>query len=321
MKAVIFHRYGSPDELTLTDVEKPVPTADQILIKIHAVSINGSDREKLAGRPLYVRFDGPFKPGRQILGSDIAGVVEAAGQNITDFKPGDAVFGEIPGYHSGFAEYVVTSGRTMLPKPNELTFGEAAAVPQGGVIAYQGIIEKGRVGTGQQVLINGAGGSAGVFAVQLAKNAGAEVTAVDNAGKLDFLRTLGANHVVDYRREEFTRSGRQYDLILDLIAHRSPFAIRHALRPGGSYFFVGGSLGKLFQILLLGPLLKRLTDKRFNLLAVPQNREDLKSITQLILGGEVKPIIDRTFSLEQTPDAMRYVSEGRALGKVVINVE
>jgi NADPH:quinone reductase-like Zn-dependent oxidoreductase len=321
MKAIVRYQYGSPDVLKLEEVEKPIPSDDEVLIKIHAVSINGSDREGLIGKPLYVRIGGLRKPGYPILGSDIAGRVEQAGKNIKQFQPGDEVFGEIPGYHGGFAEYACASENTLARKPAGLTFEQAAAIPQGGVIALQGIREKGQVQPRQQVLINGAGGSAGTFAVQLAKLYGAEVTGVDNTGKLDFLRSLGADHVIDYTRQDFTKTGKQYDLILDLIAHRSVFAYQRALKPNGTYFFVGGSVATLFQILFFGPLIKRTTDKTIRILAVPQNNKDLIAITELCEAGKVTPVIDRKYPLTQVPEALRYVTEGRAKGKVVITVE
>jgi NADPH:quinone reductase-like Zn-dependent oxidoreductase len=321
MKAMVYEKYGSPDVLHLAEVGKPVPVDDEILIKIHAVSLNGSDWEGLVGRPLYVRAGGLLRPGSPILGSDIAGRVEAAGKNHSEFKPGDEVFGELPGYHGGFAEYVCTHGRTLASKPAGLTFEAAAAIPQGGVIALQGIRNKGQVQAGQKVLINGAGGSAGSFAIQLAKLYGAEVTGVDNAGKLDFMRSLGADHVMDYRRQDFTRSGQQYDLILDLNAHRSLFAYPRALRPQGTYFLVGGSLALIFQILLLGPWIKRALTKNVRILAVPQNRKDLVSITELCEAGKVIPVIDRQYSFSEIPQALRYMGEGRAKGKVVITLE
>jgi NADPH:quinone reductase-like Zn-dependent oxidoreductase len=202
-----------------------------------------------------------------------------------------------------------------------MTFEEAAAIPQAGVIALQGIRLKGQVQPGQKVLINGAGGSAGVFAVQLAKLGGAEVTGVDNTGKLDFLRSLGADHVIDYTKEDFTKNEKQYDLILDVIAHRSAFAYARALRPNGTYFFVGGSAAVLFQALLLGPWIKRATGKNIRLLVVPQNREDLVSITELCEAGKVTPIIDRRYPLSEVPEALWYVGEGRHKGKVVITLE
>ena len=202
-----------------------------------------------------------------------------------------------------------------------MTFEEASAIPQAGVIAWQGICVKGQVQPGQKVLINGAGGSAGSFAVQLAKLGGAEVTGVDNPGKLDFLRSLGVNHVIDYTREDFTKNGKQYDLILDVIAHRSAFAYARALRPKGTYFFVGGSVAVIFQSLLLGPLLKGIMGKSVRLLVVPQNRPDLISITELCEAGKVRPIIDRQYPLNEVPEALRYVSEGRHKGKVVITLD
>lgn len=320
MKAIVYTEYGPPDVLQLKEVAKPVPTDDELLIKVHAVSINGSDREALIGKPLYARMGGLRRPGHPILGSDIAGRVEMVGKNIRDFQPGDEVFGELPGYHGGFAEYVCTSERTLARKPASLTFEEAAAIPQGGVIALQGIREKGQVKPGGQVLINGAGGSAGSFAVQLAKLHGAVVTGVDNTGKMDFLRSLGADHVIDYTRQDFTKQGKQYDLILDLIAHRSAFAYKRALKPNGTAFFVGGSVATLFQILLLGPWIKRTTGRNLRLLVVPQNNKDLIAITELCEAGKVVSVIDRRYPFHQAPEALRYVAEGRAKGKVVIQI-
>ena len=321
MKAIVYHQYGSPDVLKLEEVAKPAPTDDELLIKVHAVSINGSDREGLIGKPLYARLGGLRKPGYPILGSDIAGRVEMVGRNIREFQPGEEVFGEIPGYHGGFAEYACAPERTLAQKPASLTFEQAAAIPQGGVIALQGIREKGQVQPGQHVLINGAGGSAGTFAVQLAKLYGAEVTGVDNTGKMDFLRSLGADHVIDYTRENFTKNGKQYDLILDVIAHRSVFAYKRALRPNGTYFFVGGSVAIIFQILLLGPWMRRTAGKNIRILAVQPNPKDMVSITELCEAGIVVPVIDRRYPLSEVAEALRYLGEGHAKGKVVITVE
>ncbi|HET9914724.1 MAG TPA: NAD(P)-dependent alcohol dehydrogenase [Anaerolineales bacterium] len=321
MKAIVYTEYGSPDVLQLKEVAKPAPADNEVLVKIHAVSINGSDREGLIGKPLYARFGGLWRPGNPILGSDIAGQVEIAGKNTSEFQPGDEVFGEIPGYHGGFAEYACVPEKNLIRKPAGLTFEEAAAIPQGGVIALRGIRDKGQVQPGQKVLINGSGGSAGIFAVQLAKLHGAEVTGVDNASKLDFLRSLGTDHVIDYTREDFTKNGKQYDLILDVIAHRSVFAYQRVLKSGGTYFFVGGSVATLFQILLLGPWIRRTTSKNIRILAVPQNRKDLAAITELCEAGKIIPVIDRRYPLNETPEALRYVSEGRSKGKVVITVE
>lgn len=320
MKAVVYTKYGSPDVLQLKEVAKPTPKDDEVLIKIQAVSVNRSDWEGLRGKPLYARLGGPLKPRRQILGSDIAGRVDGAGRNHSQFQPGDEVFGDILGHLSGFAEYVCVRGRTLALKPAGLTFEEAAAIPQAGVIALQGMRDQGRVQPGQKVLINGAGGGAGSFAVQLAKLYGAEVTGVDNTGKLDFMRSLGADHVIDYTRHDFTTLGQQYDLILDLIAYRSVFAYSRALRPGGRYYAVGGSVATLFQLVLLGPWLRRTTGKNIGVLIVQPNQKDLVSITELCEVGKVVPAIDKRYPLHQVPEALRYLGEGRARGKVVINI-
>ena len=321
MKAIVYTEYGPPDVLQLKEVAKPTPTDDEVLIKVQAVSVNRSDWEGLRGKPLYARIGGLLKPRHQILGSDIAGRVEAVGRNNRQFQTGDEVFGEVPGYHGGFAEYVCIRGRTLALKPASLTFEEAAAIPQAAVIALQGIRDKGQVQPGQKVLINGAGGGAGSFAVQLAKFYGAEVTGVDNTSKLDFMRSLGADHVIDYTKEDFTKNGKQYDMILDVIAHRSVFAYQRALRPIGSSFMVGGSVATMFQILLLGPWIGRTTGKKIRLLVVQPNRKDLVFITELCEAGKVVPVIDRRYPLSEVPEALRYVGEGRAKGKVVITVE
>jgi NADPH:quinone reductase-like Zn-dependent oxidoreductase len=320
MQAIVYEKYGGPEVLHLKEVPTPVAADDEVLIRIRAVSVNRSDWEGLIGKPLYARFRGLLQPRDQILGSDIAGRVEKIGKNHTEFQVGDEVFGEVPGYHHGFAEYVCTRGKTMAIKPTGLSFEQAAAIPQAGGIAYQGIREKGKVKPGQKVLINGAGGGAGTFAVQLAKLHEAEVTAVDNAGKMDFLRSIGADHVIDYAREDFTKNGKQYDLILDLIAYRSVFAYQRALKPNGTYFFVGGSMGVLFQILLFGAWIRRTAQKQIRLLAVQPNRKDLISITELCEAGKIVPAIDRSYPLSEVPQALRYLGQGRAQGKVVITV-
>ena len=320
MKAIVYEKYGSADVLHLAEIPTPAPTDDQILIRIQAVSINGSDREGLVGKPLYARMGGLRRPRSRILGSDIAGRVEFVGKHNTEFKVGDEVFGELPGYEGGFAEYACTDGKTMMVKPASLTFEQAAAIPQGGVIAFNGIRLKGRVQPGQQVLINGGGGSAGSFAIQLAKLANAEVTAVDTSGKRDFMRSLGADHVIDYEQEDFTKNGKQYDLILDLHAHRSAFALARALRPNGTYFVVGGSVAALLQVVLLNPWFRKTRNKNLRVLVVPQNRKDLLAVTELCVSGTVTPPIDRVYPFDQTPEAMRYVAEGHANGKVVITV-
>ena len=321
MKAIVRTKYGPPEVLQLKEVAKPIPEDDEVLISVEAVSINRSDWEGLRGKPLYARIGGLLKPRHQILGSDIAGRVEMAGRNIRRFQPGDEVFGDILRSMGGFAEYVCAPENALALKPASMTFEEVAAIPQAAVIALQGIRDKGQVQPGQTVLINGAGGGAGTFAVQLAKFYGAEVTGVDNTGKLDFLRSLGADHVLDYTQEDFTKNGNQYDLILDLIAHRSVFAYKRALRPNGRYLMVGGSVATIFQILLLGPWIGRTAGKNIRLLAVQPNPKELVYITELYEAGKVVPVIDRRYPLSEVAEALRYLGEGRAKGKVVITVE
>jgi NADPH:quinone reductase-like Zn-dependent oxidoreductase len=321
VKAVVYTEYGPPDVLQMKEVAKPIPKDDEVLIKIQAVSLNRSDWEGLIGKPLYARIGGFLKPRRHILGSDVAGRVETAGKNIRRFQAGDEVFGDIMGSMGGFAEYVCAPENALALKPAGMTFEEVAAIPQAAVIALQGIRDKGQVQSGQKVLINGAGGGAGTFAVQLAKLYGAEVTGVDNTGKLDFMRSLGADLVIDHTQQDFTKNGKQYDLILDVIAHRSAFAYRRALRPNGSYYCVGGSVATMLQILLLGPLIRRTTGKKIRVLAVQPNLKDMLYITELYEAGKVVPIIDRRYPLSEVPEALRYLGEGQAKGKVVISLE
>ena len=321
MKAIVHTKYGSPDVLRLKEVERPTPKDNEVLIKVQAISVNRSDWENLTGSPLYARFGGLLRPRYQILGSDIAGRVEMVGRKVLGFQTGDEVFGDTSFRMGGFAEYACALEKTLALKPAGLTFEEVAAIPQGAVIALQGIRDKGQVKPGQKVLINGAGGGAGVFAVQLAKLYGAEVTGVDNTGKLDFMRSLGADHVIDYTKEDFTKNGQQYDLILDVVANRSVFAYKRALRLNGSYFAVGGSVSTLFQILLLGQWIRRNSGKKIRVLAIQPNLEDLVQVTELCEARKIVPVIDRRFSLSEVPEALRYLGEGRVKGKVVIIVE
>jgi NADPH:quinone reductase-like Zn-dependent oxidoreductase len=320
VKAIVYTKYGSPEVLQLKEVAKPTPKDDEVLIKVQAVSVNRSDWEGLSGKPLYARLGGLLKPRHHILGSDIAGRVEMAGRHIRRFRPGDEVFGDILPRLGGFAEYVCARESALAPKPASMTFEEAAAIPQAAVIALQGTRDKGKIQPGQKVLITGAGGGAGTFAVQLAKLYGAEVTGVDNTGKLDFMRSLGADHVIDYTREDFTKNGKQYDLILDVVAHRSVFAYKRALGSRGSYFLTGGSVTTIFQVLLLGPWIRGITGKKMRILAVQPNLEDLVYVTELYEAGKVVPFIDRRYPLSEIPEALRYLGEGRTKGKVVITV-
>jgi NADPH:quinone reductase-like Zn-dependent oxidoreductase len=321
MKAVVYTRYGPPEVLRLTEVKVPVPRDGEVLVRVHAVSLNGSDWEALKGKPLYSRIMGPFRPRFHVLGSDIAGRVEAVGPGTTRFEPGDEVFADILSHMGGFAEYVCVPESVLAPMPTGMTYEEAAALPQAGAIALQGIQDKGQVQPGQKVLINGAAGGSGMFAVQLAKLRGAEVTGVDNAEKLEFVRSIGADHVLDYQRADFTRSGRGYDLILDLAGHRSVFAYRRSLAAGGRYLYVGGSMATLLQVLLIGPLIGRGADKRIRVLAVRLGVRHLAPIVELCQAGKIAAVIDRRYELHEVPDALRYLGEGHAKGKVVVTVQ
>jgi NADPH:quinone reductase-like Zn-dependent oxidoreductase len=320
MRAIVYTKYGPPEVLQLKEVAKPTPKDDEVLIKVHAVSVNRSDWEGLSGKPLYARLGGLLKPRHHILGSDIAGRVEMAGRNVRRFQPGDEVFGDILPRLGGFAEYVCARESALALKPASMTFEEAAAIPQAAVIALPGTRDKGKIQPGQKILINGAGGGVGTFAVQLAKIYGAEVTGVDNTGKLGFMRSLGADHVIDYTREDFTKNGKQYDLILDIVAHRSVFAYKRALRSNGSYFLTGGSVATILQILLLGPWISIIESKKIRILAVRPNIEDVDFMKELIEAGKVTPVIDKTYPLSEVPEAIGYVGDGRAQGKVVISV-
>jgi NADPH:quinone reductase-like Zn-dependent oxidoreductase len=319
MKAMVRTEYGSPEVLSLDEVDKPVPGAGEVLIRVRAASINASDTEGLQGKPLYARIDGPFRPRTRILGSDVAGTVESVGEGVAQFHPGDEVFGDTLYHGAGaFAEYVcVKETAPLVIKPPHLSFEQAATLPQAAVIALQAIT--GRVQSGDQVLVNGAGGGAGTFAIQLAKAAGAEVTAVDNEWKQEHMRSQGADRVIDYRQEDYTQDRSRYDMILDLAGHRSIFAIARALAPGGRYAVVGGSVGALLQAAVLGPLRGR--KKRFGVLVVRPNKGDLEKAAALVGDGILRPVIDRTIPLADLAEGLRYVAEGRAKGKVVISLQ
>jgi len=321
MIAVVYTRYGPPDVLRVTNVAAPVPKDNEVLVRVAAVSLNRSDWETLRGKPLYARIGGPFRPRYHVLGSDIAGRVQAAGPRVTLFRPGQDVFGDILRHMGGFAQYVCVPEGALAPMPAGMTYAEAAALPQAGAIALQGIRDKGQVQRGQKVLVNGAGGGSGMYAIQLAKLHGAEVTGVDNAEKLEFMRSVGADHVIDYTREDFTANGRAYDLILDLAAHRSAFAYQASLVPGGRYLYVGGSVTTLLQALLAGPLIGRADGRKIRLLAVRLGVEHLAPMVELCQAGKIATVIDRRYPLSETPAALRYLGEGHAKGKVVIVVE
>ncbi len=317
VRAVVYDRYGSPEMLRVEEVPTPSPDAGQVLVRVASTSVNLTDWECLRGTPLYARIGGLRSPARHTLGSDIAGCVAAVGRGVTRFRPGDEVYGDNLGLKGGFAEYAVAPESALAHKPEPLTFGAASTIPQAGAIALQGTAG---VGSGQRLLINGAGGGSGSFAIQLAKRAGAHVTGVDNAGKLDFMRSVGADAVVDYRETDFTRGAEPFDLVLDLVARRSVFAYRRALARGGRYRCVGGSVPTMLRVLTVGSLAGRLTGRRLGVLAVRQGPSSFEPLADLCVAGHVEVHVDRTFRLDEVPDALRYVGEGRALGKVVIEV-
>lgn len=317
MRALVYDRYGPPDVLRVEQVPVPSPGADQVLVRVAATSVNLSDWEGLVGRPAYARLGGLRSPARRTLGSDIAGWVEAVGPQVTDLRVGDEVYGDNLGLKGGFAQYAVVPASALARKPPGLTFVQAATIPQSGAIALQGTR---RIRAGQHVLINGAGGGSGAFAVQLAKRAGAHVTGVDNAGKLDFMRSLGADAVIDYRRDDFTAGRGRYDLILDLVAHGSVLAYRRALAAGGRYLCVGGSVPTLLRVVTVGAAAGLVSGRRLGLLGVKEGPAHFTPLARLCESGEVTVHVDRVFTLDRAADAMRYVGEGRALGKVVVEV-
>lgn len=317
MTAVVRRRYGSPDVMSVEQVAVPRPRAGQVLVRVVATSVNLSDWEGLRGWPAYARFTGPFRPSRPILGSDIAGIVVAVGDGVSGFAPGDHVVGDILTMTGGFAEYAVAPAHALAHKPAALTFSQASTLPQSGAIAVQAVA---RAKPGDRMLINGAGGGTGAFALQLAAAGGIHVTGVDNAGKLAFMRELGADEVIDYRADDFTRRG-PYDLIVDLVAHRSVFAYRRALAPGGTYLIVGGSMRALLRVLTVGAAIGAMTGRRLGLLAVKQGPEQFGPLAACCADGSVRIHIDRVFSLDEVPEALKYVGTGRALGKVVIAID
>ena len=321
MKAIVSTRYGSPDILELKEVEKPVPKDNQALVKIHAVSVNPLDWHILRGKPLLVRFMGFgfLKPKHQILGADIAGRVEAVGKEVTQFRVGDEVFGSSLG---GFAEYACFREDKLVLKPAAMTFEQAAAVPVAGITALQGLRDQGRIQPGHHVLINGASGGVGTFAVQIAKALGAHVTGVCSGRNLEMVRSIGADQVIDYMKEDFWRSGKKYDLILDNNAGRSLLKPVRALNPTGIYVFVGGSafILTMLQELILKPLFSRKKGRKIVSVMARVTQTDLALLKELLEAGKIAPVIDRRYPLSEVPQAIRYLEEGHARGKVVITV-
>ena len=316
MKAIVYLKYGSPDVLRLQEVRKPVPRDDEILLKVRAASANAYDWRHLRADPFFIRLMGAglFKPKHRILGADVAGQVEAVGREVRQFRPGDEVFGEA-GF-GAFAEYVCASGNRFVQKPPELTFEEAAAAPMAALTALQGLRDLGKIRAGQKVLINGASGGVGTFAVQIARSYGTVVTGVCSGPKMDLVRSLGADQIIDYTREDVTLNGQRYDLIFDIAAFRSLSKYKRILSPGGTYVLAGGSTARMVQI----PFLPLTGAKNMRMIVAHVSQEDLRTIADWLKEGRIRSVIDRRCPLSETAEALRYLEEGRARGKVVITV-
>ncbi|MDH3975185.1 MAG: NAD(P)-dependent alcohol dehydrogenase [Deltaproteobacteria bacterium] len=322
MKAIVYEKYGLPDVLQLKEVAKPAPKDDEVLVKVHAASVNDWDWGLLRGKPFVNRLMAGFpKPKKiKIPGCDIAGSVEAVGSKVKRLKAGDEVFGDISRCHfGGFAEYVCAREEALTLKPAGMTFDEAAALPQAGILALQGLRHKGHIQPGQKVLINGAGGGAGTFAIQIAKSLGLHVTAVDSTIKLEKMRSLGAEHVIDYTEEDFTKNGQHYDLIIDMMGFHPFFDYRRSLSPKGRYVLVGGSSRLCNEVVFLGPWFSMTGSKKMGLLLHKANKE-LEDLIALFEAGKVKPVIDRRYPLSEVPEAMRHFGSGKVVGKLVITV-
>jgi len=324
MKAIVYTKYGPPDVIELKEIEKPTPKDDEVLVKVHAASVNAYDWHLLTADSFLVRLmgGGLLKPKNTKLGADIAGRVEAVGGNARQFQPGDEVFGDIAESGNGsFAEFVCARENLLALKPVNLSFEEAAAVPMAAVTALQGLRDQGQIQPGQKVLINGASGGVGTFAVQIAKSFGAEVTAVCSTGKMDMVRSLGADHAIDYTKQDFTQTGLQYDLILAVNGYHPLSAYKRALSPTGIYVMAGGSFAQIFQAMLLGPLMSQTGGRKMGGLSARPNQKDLVIMRELLEAGKVVPVIDRCYPLSEAADALRYLGEGHARGKVIITVK
>lgn len=322
MKAIVYTHYGSPDELQFKEVAQPTPKDNEVLIAVHAAAVNAGDWHLLRGQPFLMRLGtGLRKPKHPILGADVAGKVVAVGRNVTRFQPGDEVFGDLSNAGYGaFAEYVAAEESAFVLKPVNVTFAQAAAVLSAAVTALQGLRDEGQIQPGQQVLVNGASGGVGSFAVQIAKALGAEVTGVCSTRNVEMVRGLGADHVIDYTKQDFTQNGRQYDLILDAAAHRPLTDFQRALTAQGRYVMVGGSTQRYFQMMVMGPWLSRKGGQHFGTFLKVAKPKDLAFLKELVDAGKVAPVIDRRYPLREVAEAIRYVETGHAHGKVVITV-
>ena len=320
MKAIVYTKYGTPDVLEVKEIGKPVPKDEEVLIKVHAASLNDWDMGLLEGDFVNRMLNGIRKPKLQILGSDIAGEVAAVGKGVRKFKEGDHVYGDLSGRWGGFAEYVCAPENMLAIKPESMSFEQASAIPQAAILAVQGLIDKGNLQSGQKLLINGAGGGVGTFAIQIAKLFGVEVTGVDRAEKVDMLRSMGFDYVIDYQKEDFTQSGKQYDLILDVKTNRPLSHYTRVLNPNGRYVTVGGSISRLLSALIISRATSIFSKKKIQIVALKANK-DLHYINELFEAGKIIPVIDGPYSLEDVPRLFRLFAEGLHKGKVVISMK
>jgi len=320
MKAIVYEKYGSPDVIQLKYIEKPTPKDDEVLIKIYAASVNAYDWHFLTADIFLIRFmgGGLLKPKNTGLGADMAGRIEIIGKNVKQFQPGDEVFGMVKG---SFAEYACAPESALALKPVNTSFDEAAAIPMAAITALQGLRDEGQIRAGQKVLINGASGGVGTFAVQIAKSFGAEVTAVCSTRNLEQARLIGADHVIDYTKEDFTKNGQQYDLVFAANGYHSLSAYKRALTPKGIYIMAGGSMAQIFQSMLMGSMMSETGGRKMSGVSAKRNQDDLVFIKELFEAGKVKSIIDRQYPLSEAAEALRYLGAGHARGKVVISIE
>ncbi len=320
MKAIVYEKYGLPEVLELKEVDRPEPGDGEILVKVHAASVNSWDWDRLTGEPkLYRLISGIRKPKLKILGADIAGTVESVGKNVKNFKPGDEVFGDLSdGKWGGFAEYAIARENELAIKSTSMSFEQAAALPQAGVMAFQALHDMKTIQSGDRVLMNGAAGGVGTILIQLAKNLGAHVTAVDSGEKLDFLKTLGADELIDYQKENFIKNRQQYDLIVDVVADRTLSEYQQSLNPKGIMVAVGGKISNLLKIALYSSIVLK-EGKKIRILSQKPNKY-LGELKELFEKNKVKPVIDKIFPLHQTAEALQYIGDGKVRGKLIIRI-
>lgn len=321
MRALVYTKYGSPEVLQLKEIAKPTPKENEVLVKIHATAVNDYDWSMIRGKPyLYRLLYGILKPKHQIPGMELAGTIEALGTNADSFKIGDAVYGDISEYGFGsFAEYVCINEKALTLKPIKMSFEEAASIPHAAMLAVQGLLDIGRLQKGQKILINGAGGGMGTFALQIAKLYDAEVTGVDTGDKLKMMKELGFDYIIDYKKKDFTKNKQGYDLILDAKTTRSTFRYLKSLNPNGKYVTVGGYLNRLIPIIILKPWISVFSNKRVHIVALKPNK-DLEYINEIFTAGKIKPVIDGPYELSEVPGLIQYFGEGEHIGKITIKV-